>query len=117
MIKNLYKIINYLFIKISLIPLNLWLISSLVFILLRIAPGDPVDAILGSGADKNAREILRSKLGLNDSLFQQYINYVRDLIHLDFGAAHNAKNFDDRKKLAKFLFQEVSVNFKKYMCS
>ena len=85
MIKNLYKIINYLFIKISLIPLNLWLISSLVFILLRIAPGDPVDAILGSGADKNAREILRSKLGLNDSLFQQYINYVRDLINLDFG--------------------------------
>ena len=29
----------------------LWIISSLVFILLRVAPGDPVDAILGSGAD------------------------------------------------------------------
>ena len=43
-------------------------------------------------------------------------NRHKSIIHLDFGAAHNSKNFDDRKKLAKFLFQEVSVNFKKYMC-
>ena len=39
----------------------LWIISSLVFILLRVAPGDPVDAILGSGADEVSREFLRNK--------------------------------------------------------
>ena len=44
---NLKNLFNYAFIKISLSPLNLWIISSLIFILLRIAPGDPIDAILG----------------------------------------------------------------------
>ena len=52
---NPKNVFNYTLIKISLIPLNLWIISSLIFILLRIAPGDPIDAILGSGADQEAR--------------------------------------------------------------
>ena len=56
---NLKNVFNYTLIKISLIPLNLWIISSLIFILLRIAPGDPIDAILGSGADLEARELMR----------------------------------------------------------
>ena len=48
----------------------LWIISSLVFILLRIAPGDPVDAILGTRANEIARESLRIKLGLDKPLIQ-----------------------------------------------
>ena len=63
----------------------LWIISSLVFILLRVAPGDPVDAILGSGADEVSREFLRNKLGLNESLINQYFSYINDILHLDFG--------------------------------
>ena len=43
----------------------LWIIASLVFVLLRIAPGDPVDAILGIRANEFARETLRIKLGLD----------------------------------------------------
>ena len=69
----------------SLIPLMLLIISTLVFILLRIAPGDPVDAILGTGANELSREILREKLGLNESLLKQYISYINNLLHLDFG--------------------------------
>ena len=62
-----------------------WLISTLVFILLRVAPGDPVDAILGSGANEASRELLRFKLGLNQSLLSQYIAYINNILHLDFG--------------------------------
>jgi len=50
MSRNFNKLLNYSLLKISFIPIMLWIISSLVFILLRVAPGDPVDAILGSGA-------------------------------------------------------------------
>ena len=82
---NIKKIFNYTLIKISFIPLNLLIISSLIFILLRVAPGDPVDAILGSGADEEARELLRVKLGLNDTIFNQYINYIKDLINFNLG--------------------------------
>ncbi len=85
MSKNYTKLIKYTFFKVFLIPLNLLIISSLIFILLRLAPGDPVDAILGSGADETARELLRSKLGLNDSIFSQYFNYLKNLIHFDLG--------------------------------
>jgi len=82
---NIKNIINYILIKLSLAPLNLWIISSLIFILLRIAPGDPIDAILGSGADQEARELMRIKLGLNESIQIQYINYIKNLINFNLG--------------------------------
>ena len=85
MSRNLNKLLNYSLFKISLIPLMLWIISSLVFILLRVAPGDPVDAILGSGANEVSREILRNKLGLNESLINQYFSYINNILHLNFG--------------------------------
>ena len=85
MSRNYNKLIKYVFFKVSLIPLSLLIISSLVFILLRVAPGDPVDAILGSGADYIAREALRTRLGLNESIISQYFNYLEKLIHFDLG--------------------------------
>ena len=85
MSRDLKKILNYSFLKIFLIPLMLWIISTLVFILLRVAPGDPVDAILGSGADQTSREMLRLKLGLNESLLDQYFIYINNILHLNFG--------------------------------
>ena len=85
MSRDLKKLLNYFLLKLSLIPLMLWIISTLVFILLRIAPGDPVDAILGSGANEASRALLRYKLGLNESLFSQYLNYINDILHLNFG--------------------------------
>ena len=84
MSRNLNKLFNYSVLKISLIPVMLWIISSLVFILLRVAPGDPVDAILGTGADEVSREFLRNKLGLNEPLINQYFSYIRNILHLDF---------------------------------
>ena len=85
MSRELNKLLKYSLLKLSLIPLMLWIICTLVFILLRVAPGDPVDAILGSGANEAARELLRNKLGLNESLLSQYINYIDNILHLNFG--------------------------------
>ena len=85
MSRDLNKILNYSLMKISLIPLMLWIISTLVFILLRIAPGDPVDAILGSGANEASRELLRDKLGLSQSILSQYFTYINNILHLNFG--------------------------------
>ena len=82
---NIKNVLNYTLIRISLIPLNLWIISSLIFILLRVAPGDPIDAILGSGADQEARDLLRIKLGLNYTIQDQYINYLKNLINFNLG--------------------------------
>ena len=85
MSRDLNKLLNYSLLKISVIPLMLWIISTLVFILLRVAPGDPVDAILGSGANEASRELLREKLGLSASLLSQYLSYLNNIMHLNFG--------------------------------
>ena len=85
MSRNLNKLFNYSLLKIIFLPIILWIISSLVFVLLRVAPGDPVDAILGFGADEVSREILRNKLGLNESLINQYFSYINNILHLNFG--------------------------------
>ena len=85
MSRDLNKLLKYSLIKISVIPLMLWIISTLVFILLRVAPGDPVDAILGSGANEASRELLRNKLGLSDSFLSQYLSYINSILHLNFG--------------------------------
>ena len=69
----------------------LWIISSLVFILLRIAPGDPVDAILGTRANEIARESLRIKLGLDKPLIQQYLEYLNQLVHGNLGVSLNTQ--------------------------
>tara|TARA_B100000700_G_C15054742_1_gene862234 strand:+ start:758 stop:1777 length:1020 start_codon:yes stop_codon:yes gene_type:complete len=81
------KLIKYILARLALIPVMLWLISSFVFILLRIAPGDPVDALLGSRASESARIALRAKLGLDKSIWLQYYEYINQLIHLNLGKA------------------------------
>jgi peptide/nickel transport system permease protein len=63
----------------------LWLIASLVFLLLRVAPGDPIDALLGSRAPAAARAALRSQLGLDQPLWRQYGHFLGQLLQGDLG--------------------------------
>ena len=85
------KLFKYIISRLTLLPIMLWIISSLVFILLRIAPGDPVDAILGTRANEIARESLRIKLGLDKPLIQQYIEYLNQLVHGNLGISLNTQ--------------------------
>ena len=78
-------LIKYSATRLALAPIMLWLISTMVFLLLRVAPGDPVDAVLGNRADAIAREAMRAKLGLNQPLFNQYLDFLNGLIHGDLG--------------------------------
>jgi peptide/nickel transport system permease protein len=50
--------------------------SVVVFALIHMAPGDPVDAILGMYATPAAREALRAQYGLNDPLVVQYFRWL-----------------------------------------
>jgi peptide/nickel transport system permease protein len=78
-------LIRYLSGRLALVPLMLWLIASLVFLLLRVAPGDPIDALLGTRAPQAAREALRQRLGLDQPLLVQYGHYLSDLLHGQLG--------------------------------
>lgn len=60
-------------------------VATLVFLLLHLAPGDPVEAMLGERASAADRASLRSELGLDDPLPVQYLRYLRGLARLDLG--------------------------------
>lgn len=63
----------------------LWGTVSLVFIVMRMVPGDPALMILGPDAQQQELEALRDQLGLNDPLIIQYVQYLGGAVRLDFG--------------------------------
>ncbi len=77
----------YILARVLLAPLMLWLIVTLVFLLLRATPGDPVDAIYGARASAQAKAELRQQLGLDLPLGLQYLNYLGSLLRLDLGTS------------------------------
>jgi peptide/nickel transport system permease protein len=60
-------------------------LSTLVFLALRLLPGDPAALVLGDQASEADRALLRAKLGLDRSLFAQYVSFVGGLARLDLG--------------------------------
>lgn len=65
---------------------NLFIISIMVFFVMRIVPGDPVSAMLArSPASGEQVEQLRESMGLNDPLLLQYVHFVADAVQGDLG--------------------------------
>jgi peptide/nickel transport system permease protein len=62
-----------------------WLVVTLVFLLIHIVPGDPVEQMLGEGARAQDIAALRHAYGLDIPLGQQYLHYWRGAIHGDLG--------------------------------
>ena len=66
-------------------------VVSLVFFLIHLIPGDPVEYILGDSARPADREALRSELGLDRPLTVQYADYLSGLVRLDLGHSLHSK--------------------------
>ena len=62
----------------------LWGVVTLVFFLFNIVPGDPVRMMLGQRADEADVQAIREELGLNQSVFKQYTDYLNDLSPISF---------------------------------
>jgi len=60
-------------------------VYTLVFLFVRVAPGDPAVAALGDYASKEAVEALREEMGLNDPLWVQYIRSLVGYFKGDLG--------------------------------
>ncbi|WP_328997476.1 ABC transporter permease [Kribbella sp. NBC_00709] len=63
----------------------LWGAVTIIFVVLRLVPGDPAYIMLGPDADQAQVAALRAQLGLDHSLIQQYATYLANVVHLDFG--------------------------------
>src|SRR5271170_1628872 len=63
----------------------LWLVLTLVFLLIHIVPGDPVEQMLGEGAAPGQISQLRHGLGLDQPLYVQYGRYLGQIVRGDLG--------------------------------
>src|SRR5512138_2098335 len=63
----------------------IWLVVSVVFLLIHIVPGDPIQQMLGEGAASADIEAARHAYGLDVPISQQYFNYWKGVLRGDLG--------------------------------
>jgi len=68
------------------IPVFLGVVT-IVFLVVRVIPGDPATAALGDYASKEAVDALRQRMGLDEPLPVQYLRFLGDLVRGELGAS------------------------------
>ncbi len=81
----------YTLVRLVSAPLSLGVVASAVFWLMRLTPGDPVDVILGVRASPDVKLALRQELALTGSWWEQYVNYLQQLLRLDLGKSLSSR--------------------------
>jgi len=79
--------LNYLYSRCATAAIVILGVSTIVFLLIHIVPGDPVEVMLGETAQLADREALKSALGLDRPLWQQWLMYMQQLSQLDLGTS------------------------------
>jgi len=62
-----------------------WLVVSVVFLLIHLVPGDPIQQMLGEGAATVDLQAARHAYGLDVPVGKQYVNYWKGVLHGDLG--------------------------------
>ncbi len=77
---------RYLLRRLVLVPIPLLLVITFVFVVLRLT-GDPVAIYLGLDATPEQEALLRAELHLDSSIPVQFVYFLMDLAHGDFGTS------------------------------
>jgi peptide/nickel transport system permease protein len=73
----LKRLLNMLF--------SLFVLITLLFFMFRLIPGDPLSMYIDVDITIEAKEMLMKQFGLDKPLFQQYVAYIKNLAHGNFG--------------------------------
>jgi ABC-type dipeptide/oligopeptide/nickel transport system permease component len=85
----------------------LWLVLTLVFLMIHIVPGDPVEQMLGEGAAPGQIADLRHALNLDQPLLVQYGHYLKQLAHADLG-----QSFKFQAPVRQIIFERYPATLK-----
>lgn len=69
------------------VALTLLGLLALTFFIGRVLPFDPIAAVVGEKADASVYENVRTKLGLDQPLYIQFVMFLRDMLSGNFGRA------------------------------
>jgi len=64
---------------------TLWITLTLIFLLVRVIPGDPTAVVMGSYVSEENIKTLKHQMGLDRPLMVQYFDYLYKVCQLDFG--------------------------------
>ena len=64
---------------------TLWVALTMIFILVRVIPGDPTTAVMGDYVTEKSIQVLKRQMGLDRPLIEQYSLYLYNFIRGDFG--------------------------------
>jgi peptide/nickel transport system permease protein len=77
--------IRYVLTRLSYMLPVVWLVVSVVFLLIHLVPGDPIQSMLGEGAAGADIQAARHAYGLDVPLPTQYVRYWKGVLHGDLG--------------------------------
>ncbi|KAB2866169.1 MAG: ABC transporter permease, partial [Anaerolineae bacterium] len=82
---------NYVITRLLLVVPMIWILLTLVFVMMRILPGDPISTRLKPGTDQATLDRLRERAGLNRPIYEQYWDYITDIAQGDLGVSNNVE--------------------------
>src|SRR5436305_12952586 len=77
-------------------------VSILIFVLMRLIPGDPARIVLGAEPTGDQVALLRPQWGLDQPLPGQYVFWLRHAVHGDFGRSLVARVPASREIFSRF---------------
>ena len=89
---------SYVITRLLLVIPMLLILLTMVFVLMRVAPGDPITASLGGRVPPEVVNEIKAELGYDDPLYVQYGRYLSDLAHGDFGTT-----ITDRRPISEII--------------
>jgi peptide/nickel transport system permease protein len=103
---------RYVVTRVLLTIPTLLAMSVFVFLLIRLVPGDPVRTMLGFRATPENVRTIRHELGLDRGLVQQYVTWIRGVLHGDLG-----EDYISHAKLTTLLGQRLPVTLELTLAS
>src|SRR3954452_5565608 len=76
---------GYILIRIALMIPMVWVLLTVVFLMMRVAPGDPITATLGGKISPEQLAERQAALGFDRPLIVQYLDYLWDAVRFQFG--------------------------------
>ena len=89
---------QYALTRLALVIPMVFVVLTLVFLLMRVAPGDPISSALGGRVPKEEVDKIKAELGFDRPIYVQYGDYLADVARGDFGTT-----ITDRRELGDII--------------
>jgi peptide/nickel transport system permease protein len=76
---------KYALVRLALVVPMVFILLTMVFLLMRVAPGDPISASLGGHAPQSQIDEIKAELGYDEPLWKQYVDYLGQIARGDLG--------------------------------